>query len=256
MRLNGASQFIAEKVNRHRGDIAIIALGPLTNIAGAISIDPSLPSKAVLVVGGGSINCDSTEEDFEKKGKRCDDPSRPKVEFNIWFDPIASRKVLLFQDKIVPKWQKIIVVPADITSQAVWNMRLQKALRINKNKSIAAMYLNQYLLERSPPSIELVCPMYDEVVALAVLQPSLITRSKLYYLDVDASYTSGRGTLIVWDASDRSVASRMPQGAGLQEAEVYLDIDIDSFYTSFMDLVTRRKGNEGEEEGGGGLVDN
>lgn len=45
-----AAQFIVEAINAAPGEITLLALGPLTNIAAALALDPSIASKWVRVV--------------------------------------------------------------------------------------------------------------------------------------------------------------------------------------------------------------
>jgi len=52
-----ASEFIIRMANEFPSEISLVAVGPLTNIAEAVALDPSLPSKLKeLVVMGGTIN--------------------------------------------------------------------------------------------------------------------------------------------------------------------------------------------------------
>ena len=52
-----AAEFIVETVNRQLGEITLIAIGPLTNIAEAVALDPELPSKVKsLIVMGGNVD--------------------------------------------------------------------------------------------------------------------------------------------------------------------------------------------------------
>ena len=52
-----AAEFIVRVANEQVGEITVIAVGPLTNLAHALSLDPELPSKLKgLVVMGGTID--------------------------------------------------------------------------------------------------------------------------------------------------------------------------------------------------------
>lgn len=52
-----AVPLILETVNRHPGEVALVAIGPLTNIAAAITADPDLPQKVKCVaMMGGDLN--------------------------------------------------------------------------------------------------------------------------------------------------------------------------------------------------------
>ena len=64
----------------HAGRLLLVALGPLTNLALALSLDPTLPRRvARLVVMGGAVTA---------RGN-----ITPAAEFNIHFDPEAARIV-------------------------------------------------------------------------------------------------------------------------------------------------------------------
>ena len=52
-----AAEFIIRQANEHPGEISLVAVGPLTNIANAVTLDPTLPSKLKeLVVMGGTVS--------------------------------------------------------------------------------------------------------------------------------------------------------------------------------------------------------
>lgn len=67
-----AVQLILDTVDEHAGEIGIVAIGPLTNIAQAVTADPELPEKVeFLAIMGGDLN-------------------RNKQEYNVVMDPEAS----------------------------------------------------------------------------------------------------------------------------------------------------------------------
>lgn len=52
-----AAEFIVRMANQYPSEISLVAVGPLTNIAAAVKLDPSLPSKLKeLVVMGGTVH--------------------------------------------------------------------------------------------------------------------------------------------------------------------------------------------------------
>lgn len=73
---------IAELVMRHPGEITIVAIGPLTNIAAAIALEPRLPGalKELVMMGGVFLGTTSHRE--------------MPGEFNVWVDPEAAAAVL------------------------------------------------------------------------------------------------------------------------------------------------------------------
>ncbi|MGY0505076.1 nucleoside hydrolase [Luteimonas sp. e5] len=75
-----AAQAILRLSREHAGRLLLVALGPLTNLALALKLDPALPSRiARLVVMGGAVN---------GRGN-----ITPFAEFNTHFDPEAAHLV-------------------------------------------------------------------------------------------------------------------------------------------------------------------
>ncbi len=65
----------------HAGQLLLVALGPLTNLALALRLDPTLPARvARLVVMGGAVTGQGN--------------ITPAAEFNVYFDPEAAHIVL------------------------------------------------------------------------------------------------------------------------------------------------------------------
>jgi purine nucleosidase/pyrimidine-specific ribonucleoside hydrolase len=80
-----AWDFIAQLVSDTPGEIALVATGPLTNVAHAFKLHPELPRLLVrLVLMGGAYGLTPYG-----KGNQT-----PFAEFNIWQDPEAARIVL------------------------------------------------------------------------------------------------------------------------------------------------------------------
>ena len=75
-----AAEFICRMADAHPGELVLCPVGPLTNIAHALTLDPSLPSKIKSVtVMGGSIEAGGN--------------ATPFAEANMWQDPHAARAV-------------------------------------------------------------------------------------------------------------------------------------------------------------------
>ncbi|MEO1561959.1 MAG: nucleoside hydrolase [Pseudomonadota bacterium] len=72
-----ADQFLVEMINTHPGEITLCPIGPLTNIANALALDPSIAAKVKnVVIMGGSLH-----EAGNVSGVS---------EANIWNDPHAA----------------------------------------------------------------------------------------------------------------------------------------------------------------------
>lgn len=80
----------------HAGELLLVALGPLTNLALALRLDPTLPSRiARLVVMGGAVT---------GRGN-----TTPLAEFNIGFDPEAAHVVFeSFARVELADWEAVI----------------------------------------------------------------------------------------------------------------------------------------------------
>jgi len=76
----GAVDYLIETINNNPGEITLVTLGPLTNIALAIEKDPSISSKVdhCYVMGGTSDGTGNVSA---------------AAEFNIWVDPEAAKIV-------------------------------------------------------------------------------------------------------------------------------------------------------------------
>jgi inosine-uridine nucleoside N-ribohydrolase len=73
-----AVEFLVDQANKHPGEISLVVIGPVTNIARAIMADPTFPSKIKQIVYmGGS---------FYLPGN-----SSASAEFNWWADPDAAK---------------------------------------------------------------------------------------------------------------------------------------------------------------------
>ena len=76
-----AARFLAEAAAAHPGEVTICAVGPLTNLAAALALDPGIASNvARVVVMGGAVECPGNVN--------------ADAEANIWNDPHAAAAVL------------------------------------------------------------------------------------------------------------------------------------------------------------------
>jgi inosine-uridine nucleoside N-ribohydrolase len=96
-----AAEFIVEQVNKYPNEVTLVPIGPLTNIALALELDPTIASKAKSVVlMGGAV---------QEPGN-----VSPVAEANIWNDPHAAQKVF------AASWH-IAMVGLDVTHKVTMN---------------------------------------------------------------------------------------------------------------------------------------
>jgi purine nucleosidase len=205
-----AAHFLLRMVHKFPNQVTIYAGGPMTNLALAISIDPEFAALAKeLVFMGGSFN------------PRTDDPefvNTPAHEFNLWFDPEAAHIVLR------APWKKVVCTPVDISVKT----RLTSGLieRIKAGDSPAARYIGKYARLRGNYNY-----LWDELAAVAWLEPSLITKKEMLYMDIDLDRGAGYGNTLSWTEQNKPRAEMHP-------VEVQDDLDLEKFYKMFVDLLT------------------
>ncbi len=206
-----AVHFLIRQVRAHPHEVTIYAAGPLTNIALAIAIDREFAglTKGIVMMGG-SLNPQTDDPEFA---------TNPGHEFNFWFDPEATDIVLRAD------WPRIDVTTVDVSLKAAFTQKLVDA--ISKGQSPAAKYIASFNDERYY--------MWDELAACAWLDPTLITKEKVLYMDVDLSHGPSYGNTLTW-----SEALKPTSGVRLVHAQ--MDVDLPRFEKMFVELMTGSNG--------------
>jgi purine nucleosidase len=105
---------IIRLANERPGEITLIAVGPLTNVAIALNVEPRLPEllKAVVIMGGAFNVPGNTRPDgsWGKPGE-----AKPVAEFNIIVDPEAAQQVFS------APFKSLTAVGLDVTNQVALN---------------------------------------------------------------------------------------------------------------------------------------
>jgi len=202
-----AAHFITRMARKYPHEVTVYAAGPMTNLALAIALDPQFPELVKeLVVMGGSINPQTSDPEFALS---------PNHEFNFWMDPEASHAVLHAH------WPRVIVTTVDISVKT--RMTDDLIGQIRKGSTPAAQYVAKYAQAGY---------LWDELAAVAWLDPSIITKWKKLYLDVNTDRGAAYGTTLAWD-------EKTHPGMGEILAEVQDDLDKDKFYKVYIGLMTR-----------------
>jgi inosine-uridine nucleoside N-ribohydrolase len=202
-----AAHFLIREVRAHPHQVTIYAAGPLTNIALAISIDPEFPALTQgIVIMGGSL------------APRTDDPeftNTPRHEFNFWFDPEAAHITLR------AAWPRIDLTDVDISVKTHFTKEM--FAQIAAVQTPAAQYIAKYTGE--------FYYLWDELAAAAWLDPKIITKEQLLYVDVDTQLGPHYGDTLTWNAASKP-QREMPL------VHVQQDLDTARFYKLFVDLMT------------------
>ena len=205
-----AAHFLLRMVRTYPHEVTIYEGGPMTNLALAISIDPEFAGLTKeLVFMGASLNPKTDDPEFV---------NTPRHEFNLWFDPEAARIVLR------APWKKIVCTTVDISLKT----RLTQDLlnRVKAGNTPAARYVGTYSHLYGQYNY-----LWDELAAVAWLDPTLITAKETRYLDVDLSRGADYGNTLSWSEQAK------PKSAG-PPVEIQVDLNTERFYKMLVDLLT------------------
>ncbi len=202
-----AAHFMIRMAHKYPHEVTIYAAGPMTDLALAIALDPHFPELVKeLVVMGGSINPTTADPEFAFS---------PRREFNLWMDPEASHAVLHAH------WPRFVLTTVDISVKT----RMEKSLieQLAESSAPAAQYVAKY----AEPNI-----LWDELAAVSWLDPSVITKWKKLYIDVEVDHGASYGDTLAW-------APGQQPDMGESLVEVQSDLDKGKFYKEYVDLLTR-----------------
>jgi len=204
-----AVQFIIETVRSNPNEVTLLAVGPCTNIAHAVRIAPEIVPliKRVVYMGGA----------FEVPGN-----TTPAVEFNWWFDPEAAKICVRtpFADQLV--------VGLDVCEKYRFGVDIYQRIMAVESP-VTALFAAQFAerFDRDPENERLV---WDTIAAAVVIDPSLITREKRLWIDVDTGYGLDYG---------RSLACSGDKPLGARRARTLYDIDEERFWNLLVNLLTQ-----------------
>ena len=201
-----AANFIVRMVHKYPGEVILWGGGPLTNIALAVRLDPEVPKLAKeLVLMGSGFNV-GLGGIHRINGRR---------EFNWWFDPEAVR-ITMSQP-----WKKITITPVDISVKTRLDDDIKAA--IAKASTPVARYHTQFARSSY---------MWDEISAIAVLDPAIITQQKEMYVNIDIGHGPSYGQTIFVEKE-----TKVPSWWKL--ATVQFDLNLNRFYKEYIDLMMR-----------------
>ncbi|MGG6268914.1 nucleoside hydrolase [Leptolyngbya sp. AN03gr2] len=104
-----SDEILIDRLNAMPGEITVIAIAPLTNLAAAEKKHPGILRKAKeIIIMGGAFHCPGNVT--------------PHAEFNLWFDPEAAEIVLNSRDDLV-------ITSLDVTRRLVFTREMGNAIR-------------------------------------------------------------------------------------------------------------------------------
>ncbi len=181
-----AVRWLVDTLMASEGDITLIPVGPLTNIAMALRIEPRIAQKIkrIVIMGGGCREVNIT----------------PTAEFNFWIDPEAAK--IVFDCGC-----DILVVPLDATHAAAVSIRTAEALERKGTKPatltarIIRQRQNAYKHWQPMADIDSV-PVHDALAVCAVLDESVLEPVVETYADVDIGKGAADG-MSIFDLDNR-----------------------------------------------------
>ena len=196
-----AVDVIIDAAAAHAGELCVVAVGPLTNVAAALHRDPGLAGRLRrIAIMGGAINIGNTT---------------PAAEFNIYADAEAARVVF---ESGVP----ITMVPLETTHRAVADEAVIARIAM---LDTPVANLSVELLRFFAKTYERVFgfgapPVHDPCAVVAIAAPEvLMTRPMHVAIETRGEHTYGRTVCDV-----HGVTGEPPN------ADVAVDLDVSSFW--------------------------
>ena len=183
--------YLVDTFMKSEGDITLVSVGPLTNVAMALRIEPRLEDKIkqLIIMGGGHTGCNASAS----------------AEFNFYADPEAAKIVM---DSKIPK----VILPLDATWRAcitdeecdklmaLGTPAAQTAAKLQKLR-IANLKVNDvseenYQLRHTFGTVgekvlyryeNHMAPIHDALAVAYLIDPSVITELADANVDIDIS---------------------------------------------------------------------
>lgn len=176
-----APEYLVNTFRRSRGDVLLVAVGPLTNLASALLLDPSLSLRIphLLIMGGGHAVSNVTAA----------------AELNFWRDPEAA--ALVFS----AGFPKITLVPLDASHQATISAedcRSLEALGTNAGRAAASLIgkrISAHDEMRWMP-VHGTAPVHD-ALCVGHLVSSILLETRSARVEVEAAGRLARGRSII-----------------------------------------------------------
>lgn len=195
----GAVDFLADRLRGAPERVTLVAVGPLTNVAGLLDRHPDVAERIErVVIMGGAIGEGNTT---------------PAAEFNVWADPEAAAR--LFASGL-----DVTMVGLDVTHRAL--LTSDHAVQLRDGGRIGALVADLHAFyvrfHRVVYGFD-ATPVHDALAVAHVLRPGLL-ETQWVNVEVDCASELCRGRTVV-DLRNRT--GRKPN------AHVATDVDSDAF---------------------------
>ena len=202
-----AVEFLAEQL--HHGDVSVIALGPLTNLAELIDVDGEALAMAPRLVSMGGA--------FRIHGN-----CSPVAEYNYWEDPDSAKVVY---DYLYKKHRKMEMVGLDVTRQIVLtpeglaDMKAANPVVGDFVEKITKFYFTFHWEWEHIRG----CVINDPLAVAVFLQPNLLSGIEAF-TDIETQGISLGQSVVDSEGFYRKEANAL----------VYTKVDVDGFWKLFL----------------------
>ena len=211
-----AVTFLIDTVRAHPGEITVVTVGPLTNVASAIKKAPDFAEKVkrIVMMGGTAETAGNIS---------------PAAEFNFWQDPDAA-------DIVFRSGAQLVMVGLDVCHQT--------HLRPKQVEEVAGeSALGRFVLEATRPWFRIMAGgsgegslhLYDSLAMAVAIDPTLVTLEDSY-VEIEISDGPAQGMSVSHHKPFQRALFRHPT----INARVALDVDVERFYEVFEERVLQR----------------
>jgi inosine-uridine nucleoside N-ribohydrolase len=171
---------------------------------------------------------------------------QPKT-VNVIYDPESARIVLHAQ------WPKLTIFTVDLGEQLHRTPEIAEAIAKGENTPLAKLYRELVVDPYHAGKTLHWFRMPDEMMSAYLIDPSLITETRRYYVDVDTTVGMNYGSSPYWDEVAKGYAGvpwpddptpkrqKTIPPPEARVANIAWEIDKERFRTLFLDLMTRAK---------------
>ncbi len=226
-----AADFIAETVLAQPGEVTIVAVGPLTNVAFAMRMYPQIIEQvAEIVIMGGAIG----------RLPRGSGNVTPSAEFNFWVDPEAAAIVM-------HSGAPITLMPLNVCRRTHFSGSMYRRI-INSESDYpeVADLFRRYIGPRfNDPELDRRQPVlyygvYDHACLAWLIDPGIFTCERICVevstqpgLDYGASHGYIQGDYV-------SGNEALPIETDIEPVTVAYDMDFDRLVEIYVDAITKR----------------
>jgi purine nucleosidase len=208
-----AAHLLVRLAHERPGELTLVPIGPLTNVAAALLVDPSIARlyKDVVLMGGAFLVPGNVS---------------PFGEANVWHDPEAAQVVL------EAGWP-LTIVGLDVTMKARLGQR--ELDRVEASGTVAGEHLHaisDFYLTRYQSRLGVrECAMHDALALAIAHDPTLVKKAPLVRVDVELRGQYTRGMTV----------ADLRQGRSRDDvnATVVLDAEYGRFLESWMEVICR-----------------